>query len=75
MLRRILGAYVVDSSDPRSPDCPSDEDLALWCEHRLLPAEKLRLEQHLVECDACRRIVIEVCNALDNDVVVDVEPH
>jgi len=51
--------------------CPSAETLAMWCERKLMGAQKLRLESHLVRCDRCRHIVIEVCSAIDGDVCVD----
>lgn len=39
-------------------DCPRIELLAAYAEHKLTPEETLVVESHLVNCRACRRIVI-----------------
>lgn len=41
--------------------CPNEEALAAYADHALLPEEQIRLESHLVECEACRdRVALAV---------------
>lgn len=38
-------------------ECPSDEVLAAYIDHVLSPAERARIETHLVACKPCRQTV------------------
>lgn len=41
-----------------SASCPDAEALAAYADHALLPEEQSRVENHLVECEACRSRIV-----------------
>jgi hypothetical protein len=50
-------AYFAQLESARMKDCPDTEQLAVYLEHKLSPAERARFEAHFVACRICRKIV------------------
>lgn len=54
---------------PMDMSCPEEEILAAYADHGLTPEEQTWMEDHLVECDACRsRVAIAVASRESEEV-------
>ena len=53
-------------------NCPTDNDLAAWCDQRLRGETKDVITAHLVSCPSCRSVAIWVCGAIERQELADV---
>ncbi len=56
-----------------SADCPSEAHLLAFVERRLAPSAHANAEEHVADCDSCRRVVAEAARDLTTSVAGDAE--